>query len=323
MSPICIHLSSLPAYKASALLCSCLWHLECYKFNVCLHFILFSLPLSTKEILALAWINPVTSRSKLTGDFQAWTTQLDQVTSDGGKKIINGASVKKKQHCHPLQHDSKGNTNKKQLKLPQGTSEGNTEAGMMSSHPLLLHPCWGSRSWCQHPGEKHASEQLQAEQLSNSASLCASLGGTGHHTSECGDTGYRTTSMEAVHVFSGNVWRSQAPKRDSQEPLCKSLRYCNTQYKHQIKFCKSGQTPKALEFGWTQSSLILPLTLSFPCRLNQKVQIIPGCSFPCCPYSDIFFLLRWDRWNKRNESRVSLVSVEGSSLTNQEMAKSS
>lgn len=247
-----------------------------------------------------------------------------------GKKKISGASVRKKQHCHPLQQDSKENTNNEQLKwlkLPQGTLEENTEAGVMSSHPLLLRFCWGSRSWCQHPGEKHASEQLQADQLRNTASLCVSLGMTrqvrDHHTSECGDIGRCTVSMEAGHVFSGDVWSSRAPERDPREPLCKSPRYCNTQFKCTIKFCKSGQTPTALEFGWTQSSLILPLTLSFPCRLNQKVQIIPGCSFSCCPYSDVFFLLHWDRWNKRNESRVSLVSVEGSSLTNQEMAKSS
>lgn len=178
LSPICIHLSSLPDYKASALLCSFLWHLECYKFNVCLHFFPFSPSLSPKELLAVAKINPATSRSKLkTGDFQSWMTQLHQEVRSGGGKKINGASMRKKQHCHPLQRDSNENTNSEQLKLselPQGTLEENTGAGMTSSHPLLLGPCWGSRSWCQ----KCASEELQADQPSNSASLCVPLGVT-------------------------------------------------------------------------------------------------------------------------------------------------
>lgn len=109
LSPICIHLSSLPAYKASALLCSFLWHLECYKFNVCLHFLLFSLSPSTKEVLALARINPVTSRSKLTGEFQAWVSQLDQEVKSSGEKNHQWCLCKEKQHCHPLQHDPKEN----------------------------------------------------------------------------------------------------------------------------------------------------------------------------------------------------------------------
>lgn len=111
LSPICIYLSSLPDYKASAILCSFLWHLECYKFNACLHFFLFSLPLSPKEVLAVAQINPVTSRSKLSGDFWAWMPQLDQEVKSGGENNISGASVRKKQNCHPLQHNLEENPN--------------------------------------------------------------------------------------------------------------------------------------------------------------------------------------------------------------------
>lgn len=204
-----------------------------------------------------------------------------------GKKNITGASVRKKEHCHLLQHDSKENTNSeqlKQLKLPQGTLEENTEAGMTSCHPLLLHAGWGSRSWCQHPGEKQASEQLQADQLSNSASLCASLGMTrqvkDNHIVECGDI-----APWAWKLCTCLVGMSGGAKhlKGIHENHFANLWNIATHNSNKIKFCKSGQTPKALEFGWTQSSLILPLTLSFPCRLNQKAQIIPGCSFSCCP----------------------------------------
>lgn len=151
---------------------------------------------------------------------------------------------------------------------------------MTCSHLLLLPPCWLQQVLIPVPKGKHISggsgwgmEHCYSFPSSLPFSLWTTRQVRDHPTAECGllDTAQWAWKLCVYLMGTFRVAKHPiGPNENCSIDLHRSPRYCNTQCKCTITFCKSGQTPKALKLAEHKVPWFFSWLSAFPADWSKK-----------------------------------------------------